>query len=324
MATEYRFGSNYPRETSLYFDAWEHRHGRSELARFEVITSIFQLRRFRVEIREQVERLDSKFTEIRTYSGDPHDQVQLVIQEYNALAASSSNDVKLRENLAALRERVRLLELTPADRGHQLRLLACIGWTLDGEDTGSKEFAEAAQFDRDCGNLTGELATLTTWRGHAGFSPWGDFIPEEYSQRIDEIANHIGYLPMIWEQELLRYWQVIPEDSDLAELFAKFSRMQRHSIDVGDLLGEARASVLIGRIYLLDNQPHLATEEFLRASELNRLLNDRSTGTAAAFGLSDCENVIPGQADRMILWIRRSMWAGRDQAPESEPQGLQI
>jgi hypothetical protein len=104
-------------------------------------------------------------------------------------------------------------------------------------------------------------------------------------------------LPVIWAHEILRYSQVIPEGPELRAVFNKLSRMQRHSVDVGDVFGEAQASVLLGRVYLLDQQPHLAVEEFLRAIELNRLLADGSVGGEASFGLSHCEDLVPGQAN---------------------------
>ena len=68
--------------------------------------------------------------------------------------------------------------------------------------------------------------------------------------------------------------------------------------------------MLVGRLYLLDRQPELATEEFLRVQELNRLLNDDELARGARFFLDGCKpHIDPGYVDRLLPEIRRSIWA---------------
>jgi hypothetical protein len=105
---------------------------------------------------------------------------------------------------------------------------------------------------------------------------------------------------------------IINEEADLVPIYHRLARMLRHAVDVGDVLGEAQLSLQIGRLYLLDQQPGLATEEFLRVRELNRLLRRKDLAANVIFFLPACEQRTGRDyAARMLPWIRRSMWAGR-------------
>jgi len=296
-----------PGETvsQAYFDAWEQKRRFAETARCEIAISIFERQRFRPDVRRQLEQLERLLVKFHLASDDPHDALLLATNRYNITSSA--------EDLETLRRKVEALEpTTPAGAGHRLRLLACIAWKLQGPEVGDEMFAEAVRFDRERVGPESELATLVTWRGHAGFSPWGDNIPQEESARIDQLAEEIGYLPVIWNQEIERHSMVIDEEQDLMPIYRKYSRMRRHSIDIGDVLGEAMASLIIGRLFLLDQQSHLAVEEFLRVKELDRLLMNGELTKNANWFLSHCENLVTGQAKRMESAIRQSLWAGRD------------
>jgi hypothetical protein len=106
---------------------------------------------------------------------------------------------------------------------------------------------------------------------------------------MKELADDLGYLPMLWQQELFRHMHVIDEEVNLVPIYHRLARMLRHSVDVGDVLGEAQLTVQIGRLYLLDQQPGLATEEFLRVRELNRLLRRKDLEDNVNFS-SQCVN----------------------------------
>ena len=158
-----------------------------------------------------------------------------------------------------------------------------------------------------------------SWRGHAGIAWWGETVPREIAQRIEALADDLGYLPNIWGQELFRHMHFIDEEANLVPIYHRLARMLRHSVDVGDVLGEAQLSVQIGRLYLLDQQPGLAMEEFLRARELNRLLGRKDLADNVDFFLPGCEQRIGRDyGARMLPLIRRSMWAGRDELPEDD------
>jgi hypothetical protein len=102
--------------------------------------------------------------------------------------------------LSDLRQRTESLtgELPDELRGSRMRLLACIAWDLDSSEVGVRAFEEAAAFDRAKGDRESELATLVSWRGHAGIAWWGETVPREVAQRMKALADDLGYLPKIW------------------------------------------------------------------------------------------------------------------------------
>jgi hypothetical protein len=309
--TEFKFGACYPAEVQQYFDVWAQSLQGGMIGRYSTIASIHEYRQFRPRTREKVQRIKTTIQRLRQQSKLPADVLTRLIEEYNGV---TSRDSPHRPSRSDLRERAKSLaaELPIELQGGRLRLLACIAWDLEGSEVGVRAFQEAAAFDRALGNREGELATLVSWRGHAGIPWWGETVPHEVAARMQVLADDLGYLPKLWQQELVRHMDFIDEEVDLAPIYNRLRRMQRHSIDVGDVLGEAQLAVQIGRLYLLDQQPGLALEEFLRVRELNRLLRRKDLARNVEFFLPGCEQRIGSDyAARMLPLIRQSMWAGR-------------
>lgn len=300
----FAFGTSHPQEVDRYFDEWERSLESDSPGRYDLLAEIHSLGHFRPGSKPILERATTRARELRRASHDPGDMLTSLIEDFNADAPI--DDVRVR--LEALTP-----ELSESLVGSGKRLGACIAWQTEGAETGHREFQEAAATDRAIGNHVGELSTLVTWRGYAGFAPWGDNIPTDASRRIDELANDLGYLPVIWQQELLRHTHFIDEHGDIVGLGRRLMRMRRHSVDVGDVLGEAISGLQLGRVYLLDQQPGLAMEEFLRVQQLNRVLRDERLGKESAWFMNmTAASVDPGYVGRLLPAIRKSLWAGRD------------
>lgn len=301
---EFAFGRSHPHEVDRYFDTWERSMEPDSPGRYELLAELHSLRRFRPESKAIIDHATTRARELRRASHNPGEVLTTLIEDFNE--GAPAGDVRKRLNA--------LMPALPASLlGSAKRLDACIAWHTEGANTGEARFRDAAATDRAIGNGANELNTLVTWRGFAGFSPWGDNIPEDASQRIDELANDLGYLPVIWQQELMRQEDLIDEDGDFVTVGRRLMRIRRHAIDVGDVLGEAMAGLQLGRVYLLDQQPGLAMEEFLRVRELNRILRSERLGTHAAGFIEETEPYVDsGYVRRLLPAIRRSLWAGRD------------
>lgn len=314
--TGFAFGAGHPDRVRRYFDEWDRSLRGGDTARYKLVAALHRLSRFLPETAAHLEHVEETVRRLRR-QGPPTAEQQLeeLIDEHNRIARGA-DALDRGPLLLELRRRAEALGdgLPPETRGTRLRLLACIAWKLDGPEDGARGFAESAAVFRAAGLPDWELGTLLTWRSHAGMGWWGDNLPHWVSLRIEGIAATIGFLPVVWQQEIMRHEDVIDEDAPLAPVHRRLSRMRRYSVDVGDVRAEALLCVQIGRLFLLDQQPGLAMEEFLRARELCRLLEDERIASDADFFIDGCRARIgPAYEARMLPLIRRSMWAGRDE-----------
>lgn len=301
------FGRTHPDEVTRYFTAWADSLSSGDIERHEFVAALHDVRTFRDAAR-QLQSVRTIVRRLRHRRRLPEDRIRLLVEEYNSRQAGEVSERPFDE---LRREAVDLGSLLPPSlQGIRLRLLACLTWELDGRDAGNQAFEHAVAFDNTAGYRASELGTLITWRVHAGFNWLGDLIPAAASNRIEDLADEIGFLPVVWRQEIQRHAHVIDEHADLVPIYRRISRIRRHAIDIGDVRGEALCSVQIGRLYLLDQQAGLATEEFLRVIELNRLLSDPQLSKEADFFLAGCrQQTDPAYVDRMLPEIRRSIWS---------------
>jgi hypothetical protein len=339
----FKFGSRYPDETQKYFDDWRATLSHERSAPYIFISRIFFERaNARKDFKRRIKRVERKVSRLQGIStATPGEKLHFLITRFNI---SNHKNHKVIEKL-----RRKLLKLFPSVsselQGVATRLLACMIWELEGPVAGTAIFKKAVNIDRRIGNIVEEFNTLTTWRGHAGYSQWSDLLfdepsnklsnmadaayyrevsvlqltkkypgvplfPEEETRRIYELAAKTGFFPRLWSQALGTLTNYIDDDFRVVNaLYYKIQRMQRYFVDVGDVLGEAQATLKLGRLLLINDEFENAMVEFLRVLELNRIISQPNLVSEAKWYLRHCERRIgSGNVDTFSTLLQQSMW----------------
>ena len=286
----------------------------------------------------------------------PHEKLQGLIAGFNDL-----KEPRQRTSLEPIRNQLQALipSLPPELEGTAVRLLACISWALDGPSAGTDLFKKAVTIDREAGRVNEEFHTLTTWRDFNGYSQWDDLLadelraeirglvsvdylrrikqeydyvgklsgnrlfPEEETQRIHELARKNGHFPVLWAQAVRATYSVIDDDPQvLLVLHDRNCRVRRFCVDLGDVFGEAQATLISARMYAIDREYQIAIEESLRVIELNRILDQPELTFEAARNLDYCRGQIGDNYEQRI-WpvLQQSMWRKK---PEETRDGVRL
>jgi len=339
----FKFGSRYPDETQKYFDDWRATLSHERSAPYKFISRIFSNRaNARKDFKRRIKRVERKVSRLQEKStATPGEKLHSLIMRFN------HSNHKNHEVIEKLRRK--LLKLFPSMsselQGVATRLLACMIWELEGPVAGTAMFKKAVNIDRRIGNAVEEFNTLTDWRGYAGYSQWSDLLfeepsnklsdmadaayyhevsalrltktypgvpqfPEEETRRIYELAGKTGFFPRLWSQALGTLTNYIDDDYRVVSaLHNKVQRMQRFAVDVGDVLGEAQATLILGRLYLINQQYENAMIEFLRVQELNRIVNRPNLFFEATGYLKHCVRQIGSRnVDTISSHLKQSMW----------------
>lgn len=346
-AEPFHFGRDFPVETQAYFDKWRANLSHESSAPYAFVSGIFyNLANARRKFQQYIRKIDQEIESLQSRrAASPGEQLLHLIETFNK---SDPNDLGGVEELHS--KLLNLLPSLPSDlQGTGTRLLACLFWQLQGPDVGTETFKKAAAIDREAGNEKNEFHTLTTWRQFAGYSQWSDLIAEydnetirgrvseahleeirrqaEYvislsgnppfpageTKRLHELAGRIGFFPRLWNQSLQAMTDVLDDDPQmLIVLNDRVRKLQRFTVDLGDVLGEAQSTLISGRIYMLDEQYQIAIEEFLRVLELDRIVNQPDLSSQAQMYLIYCiEQVGIDYVQTIKPHLQRSMW-GRE------------
>lgn len=298
---DFRFGKNYPEEVQIYFDTWKKNLKYSKNAPFCLIHGIFTNKfNSRPEFKEYKLLTEDMISNISLEpSSNLVDVLENSIDLFNKYFLLSK--FELIENLKSKLIRLDKVKIEQ-NKGLFFRILGCIEYSLGNRSTGIELFRKSASYFKEKNDDGEEFSTLSTWRNFVGFNQWEDLIIEEtsdikyfrsiveqitqvkllngeYSMPQNEIirwnylGNKIGYQPIIWGQWMMSLMYVIDDDPRVYPiLFKRLSTLRQESIYVGDILGEALATHLIGRIYLIEKQYNQAAFEFIRTDELHRIL----------------------------------------------------
>lgn len=298
---DFHFGSRFSGEVQKYFDDWITNLSFPRSSPYEFVVDIFSNRAIaRAHVDAQVGPVRARLSELRDApDAMPAEQLQGLIEKFNQ-TYEGDND-----RLQWLAESVQsLMPMLPEDLvGTAARLYACLVWSLYGREAGTQQFQAAVAIDRAAGRDQPELSTLTTWRQFNGYNQWSDlfaeyedeeirsridqahldtlrrrltresYFPEDETRRIHELTAKLGFFPLLWSQAI-RGFEVIDDDPQvLLILHNRIRKMKRFCVDMGDVLGEAQATLISGRMNSIDRQFQVAIEEFLRVRELQRIVN---------------------------------------------------
>jgi len=293
---------------------------------------------FRPRMRRLVEAAQQRIPVLRRSPiATPMQKLSQAIEDFNALSEHDHSGARLvRETVLAL-----LPTLAREDLGTAHRLLACMDWNESGQGAGEASFRRAVLLDREIGNLRPEFHTLNTWRDFAGLTQWDDLFPQFLSEevlnhvspdyierqraqarrlsgtlfpepelfRLNELAAMTGLLPALWTSALLSLHNFVDAEGQLGFIaLDRGERLVRFAVDMGDVEGEAQATVAMGRLYAGVEQPQLAATEFRRVAELNRVLQRPYLEEALyALPAMDADLNSPTREE-----LRNSMWGSAE------------
>jgi hypothetical protein len=324
-----------------HFAAWRRDCAERPIAQYSAIKAVLENRMFRPEASRFLATIATRLEELRASpEAAPEDRLDRLINRYQFLVRIGG-----RTDLESLmRLRKVLTELLPSlpvkHQGAGRRLLARMTWTLGKREAASDMFVQAASLDEECDNPAGELATLVTWLEAEGTVHWRDLFPSEEGEdelytpeallerfpiaglrRIHELVRVTGYFPKVWEIGLAPLCRAIEiglnegEPSDGAEQYEALRKVRRFSVDLGDVRGEAKATLALGELHLSYGEDNHAVIELLRATELTRLTKQVQEASDAATYLRIAEERVGGIDKAPREDIRTSLWGPSSAMP---------
>jgi hypothetical protein len=327
---EYEFGIKNPEAVRRYFDRWFKSCSPRPSCRYAFAIDLLTNRRFRTDVRRLREGLQNRYSQLMaSATATPEEQLSGLLEEFNSrnhveepVGGSRFANEKL-FNTAQ-----RLMPLLPEELlGTAQRLSACARWNEKRWQEGERLFRSAWETDRALGQLNQELATLTTWqrathslrdhlseREHQRLNSLAEMLgepifPDDAFYRLRELAEETGYKLNVWGH-LLQTFDVgyIEEHPSRRQLVRQEARnMLRVAIDMGDVIGEVKARLLLALSLQEAGEFDEATVHVVSLLELKKALDIGEFGLRAQVLLD-----IMGSkdlAERIRPKIAAAMWA---------------
>ena len=318
----YRFGRANPDAVEAYFDRWAAGFGGQALECWEFLEGAFNLRLQYLE-RTMARRVQAAIAAERVRrSADPPIALSLMLERFNQLEYRGSEpDAHAKKELKALRRDLPSLidRLDLAEQVTALRLFGFVVTQLDGIAPGSEVFAQSASLARVHHLDQAELITLIDWqRNYMAHLGDGKPLPlnfDDYAveQRIAELTDLTGFHPAAFAEDLdYKLWPMLAEDDgDVDGVIARATTIRRYCVDVGDIVSEARASLLLAHAFShrLGTSRRVAAE-LLRREELERAFAVRVPDYDDLMALGRWERwaASSGGAAPLRAAVRASMW----------------
>jgi len=174
-ARENEFGFRYPDAVRRYFDSWCKNCSPRPSSRYRLAIDLIQNRSFRPNVAQLRNELSRRYHELlMSPDATPEEQLNLLLEEFNSrdhpdppTAESNIVNQKVADTLKKL-----IPHLPQHLWGTAHRLSACAVWNQNRRDEAEAIYRFAWEIDRKMGQISQELATLTTWqRVHGAMHP---------------------------------------------------------------------------------------------------------------------------------------------------------
>jgi hypothetical protein len=339
-----RFGITYPAEVKSYFDRWEKTLEGSPRSRYRLVESLIEPRAHRPDVASTLRWVRHRLEEPRSSkSMDPQERLDWIVRRFHTESVGCLKPLSRRITKMLRRElRHRVFpRLHNEQRCVAARVLAEMTWEISGPKKGARRFEEAVASARQSGTPADELTTLLSWLSRDRYTfdhdlypdPSGDGEPRPTSRearaftngtfsdvqlrRVHWLALESGLLTDVWRMALFSQQDVLDDNpATLSKSCRAMLRLQRYFVDLGDVDGEARTTLILGRLYLMGAEQHGdtaiydAAEELVRAVELSEYARKPDLTNMAKYFLEHAREALPDQdfLDRMVPVIHDSLW----------------
>jgi hypothetical protein len=267
-AAEFEFGARHFEAVRGYFDRWAATCSPRMSTRYNCALALLGNRSFRDDVGTLTRRLRDRRRElIAGPKATAEERLDFLMDEFNSTdhpdPPTQASFARNQQLLDAIQQLVPALP--PALRGEACRLSACALSCQGRQQEAAEAFRRAWTSDRALGNLPHELATLTTWqrgtnslrdhlseREHHAFNALAEscgqpIFPDDAFYRLRELAEETGYKLNVWTH-LIQTFDLgyVEEDAERKRLVHREARaMLRAAIDLGDVVGEVKARLLL-------------------------------------------------------------------------------
>ena len=290
---EFEFGERYPAVVKRYFDDWVAGLSLRPSDRYRIAIAMLGNRCFRADVKPLYESLRQEHRKIIDSAGAiPEERFDALMERFNRQGEeeelSSTANQALVEKLSEL-----LPHLPKNSRGGAHRLSACALWNQERYAEAETRFRLAWEADKSSGRLNQEIATLTTWQSATStmrdhLSEWEHhqlnelakingqrIFPDDAYYRLRALAEQTGYKLDVWAHLLSTFdMGYVEEDPHRRSLVRKEARdMLRASIDMGDVIGEAKTRLLLALSLHESEEFEEATLHVLSLLELGKVIS---------------------------------------------------
>jgi SIR2-like protein len=315
--SEFLFGRAYPQKVELYFQNWAANSIVRERPRYAFIKYAFELR-IRNRNPEIEKLIDERLAATRDSESDSMDKrLRELTDSFNTRSYILPRNETEARQLEGWRLQVEALftDLTISDAVVALRLLGCINYKLEGSRRGDEFFQRSADLARTHEMETAELSTLLNWLQFwrsslgDGTSSFSTFSEAEVEIRIKELEDTTGYLPLVASDELNNDLGIYLDEYNLHPLIQRTRRLRRHSVDVGDLWGEALCSLRLAHLFREAGDWTGTAIELLRLEELEKFLKREVPRYWSLASLGSWDGWAKAEErDDLSKRVRASMW----------------